>query len=286
MKSQQQNLSLFDLPAEITSPELNNQEKLKQYFTAPWFASLMVQHYFPDLDEADLILEPSAGRGALIKAIPDHVPAIGVEIDPEVAQLARESSGRQIITGDFTTVDIPFTPTGIIGNPPFDLSVFEMMLSRSYELLPKDKKAVFLLPAYFYQTAKSVIRFRHKWSMSLDMVPRDIYPGLSKPLVIGQFIKDGKRIMSNMLFYMEKVEFDDMSARSKEILKDQARRSVWKDLVVDAVKSLGGRAKLKQIYDFVSPKRPTENPFWREQIRKVAQKALTRVGHGEYALAC
>lgn len=280
----QESLSIFEEPMSCPSEPLDNTVRLKQYFTAPWFATLMVEHYFGNLCSKDLVLEPSCGHGAFLKAIPDHVQAVGVEIDDEVAQMARITSGRNVITGDFMDVDLPFRPTAIIGNPPFSLDIFESMLSRSYDLLPKDKKAVFLLPAYFFQTAKSVVRFKHKWSIEVDFVPRDIYAGLSKPLVVAQFVKDGMRLLKNLFFYSEKIDFENLSARSKGILKDQMQKSVWKSLVFDAMSHLGGKAKLKQIYDFVSNKRPTENPFWKEQIRKVAQKHLVRVGRGEYEM--
>ena len=279
-----QNLDMFNTCTEVVTSKRCKQKELNQYFTAPWFATLMVQKYLPELTSSDLVLEPSCGMGSLLKAIPSHVGAVGVELDREVALKAKSTSGRDVLVGDFTTIDIPFNPTAIIGNPPFKLDTFEQMLVRSYELLGHDQKAVYLLPAYFFQTAKSVVRFKHKWSIEVDFVPRDIYSGLSKPLVIAQFIKDGKRLLKNLFFYVEKIEYEDMSARSKEILKDQNHRSVWRALVEDAVKCLGGKAKLKQIYDFISQKRPTENPFWKEQVRKVAQMHLSRVGFGEYAL--
>lgn len=48
-----------------------------------------------------MVLEPSAGDGRFLMAVPDHVPAFGVEIDPALAPIAARNSGRQVIQGDF-----------------------------------------------------------------------------------------------------------------------------------------------------------------------------------------
>lgn len=46
------------------------------------------------------------------------VQAIGIEIDPSLAEQAAQNTGRRIICGDFRTVEIDFNPNIILGNPP------------------------------------------------------------------------------------------------------------------------------------------------------------------------
>ena len=70
----------------------------------------------PGLSSSDLVVEPSCGAGAFLKAIPDEVPVVGIEIDPELAELARQNpGGPHVITGDFATATLPSSVTAVIG---------------------------------------------------------------------------------------------------------------------------------------------------------------------------
>src|SRR3546814_16205788 len=91
--------------------------------TPLYAAERLVERHFPDLGAKDLVLEPSCGIGAFLRAIPATTSAIGVEIDPERAAIARKRSGRPVITGDFCSVHIYARPTAILGTPPDRKSV-------------------------------------------------------------------------------------------------------------------------------------------------------------------
>ncbi len=58
----------------------------------------------------------------------------------------------------------------------------------------------------------------------------------------------------------------------------------WRDVVGLALRSLGGRATLKEIYAAVENNRPTENPWWREKVRQIAGRHFTRIAPGEFSL--
>lgn len=60
--------------------------------------------------------------------------------------------------------------------------------------------------------------------------------------------------------------------------------ATWRAVVGQALALLDGEATLAQIYDFVAERRPTENPHWRQQVRKVCQQTARRTGRGRYAL--
>lgn len=62
---------------------------LCQWFTPERLAEAIVRRYFGDLSERDVVLEPSCGPGAFLRAIPASTRAIGVEIDPALAEEAR-----------------------------------------------------------------------------------------------------------------------------------------------------------------------------------------------------
>jgi len=259
---------------------------LSQWFTPAWAAAMLVDRYFPTLSSGDLVLEPAAGRGAFLQAVPDHVPAIGVEIDPELAQSARDITGRTVITGDFRTVSLPEGITAILGNPPFVLNLFDEFLSRSYRLLPEFSKAGFLIPAYFYQTAKNVLSWRENWSMHVEFIPRALFPGIKFPITFCTFRKDGRRDMVGFALYGELADVRNLSARAQEVLQNgRARKSVWRALVQDTLEQLGGRATLDQIYRHIEPRRPTATAFWREKVRQQLQSFFVHRGPGEWALS-
>ncbi len=107
---------LFDLPSPDEGTTNSRVANLGQYMTPRWVAEALVQRFFGDLTDRDVVLEPSCGRGAWLHAIPSETPAIGVEIDPELAAVARLDTGRRVIVGDFRDVDLDFEPSVITGN--------------------------------------------------------------------------------------------------------------------------------------------------------------------------
>ncbi len=111
-------------------------KELGQYPTQQWAAEAIVESFFPSLGAGHVVLEPGCGPGAFLSAVPAGVQAIGVEIDPLMAERARRNTGCRVIEGDFRTVEIDVEPTHIIGNPPFILSVIDGFLDRAHELLP------------------------------------------------------------------------------------------------------------------------------------------------------
>jgi 16S rRNA A1518/A1519 N6-dimethyltransferase RsmA/KsgA/DIM1 with predicted DNA glycosylase/AP lyase activity len=124
-----------------------NAKALGQHFTPAWVAEALVERHFSRLGADDLVIEPSCGTGAFLCALPDDVPAIGVEIDPWIAQVARDITGREVILGDFQTVQINARPTAIIGNPPFNLQVIDGFLTRAFTMLPENGQVGLILPA-------------------------------------------------------------------------------------------------------------------------------------------
>lgn len=108
-----------------------------QYMSPAWAAQELVDRHFADLTPADLVIEPSCGRGVFLQAIPEDVPALGVEIDPALAADAVRLTGRRVLVGDFCAVELP-RPTVIVGNPPFVATTIEAFLARASALLPDD----------------------------------------------------------------------------------------------------------------------------------------------------
>lgn len=262
----------------------NNNPELCQYFTPAWAAHELMDHYFGDLGIWDKVLEPSCGPGSFLAAVPDHVPAVGVEIDPVLVERARAHTGREVILGDFLTAEIPFTPTAVIGNPPFKQKLMQGFIDRAWELLPDEGRCGFLLPVFALQTPSVVERLAQRWHVRQDLVPRTVFPRLSTPLLFAMLTKGPKRGLVGFTLYHETFAVSRLQARYRALLA-RGEAGTWRAVVNLALDSLGGRATLAQIYAEVEGIRPSANKFWREKVRQVLQRHAVRSGPGEWQLA-
>lgn len=263
------------------------QRELSQYLTPLWVAEAIVDRHFPRLDVNDLVLEPSCGTGSFLHAVPSHVKVIGVEIDPRLAAIARRDTGRQVITGDFCAVELDLRPTAVIGNPPFKLALIDRFLSRSHALLPNGGRVGFILPAFALQTARRVAEYLSLWSISSEMIPRNIYAGLREPLVFATFTKDRRRILVGLALYEETADVQDLPAEYRKIVA-AATGSLWRAVCRHALGRLGGTADLAAIYRELEGNRPTRTAFWRQKIRQTLRRyadEFKAIDCGRYALA-
>lgn len=264
---------------------------LGQYFTPAWAAQALIEREFAWLRAGDLVVEPSCGDGAFLCALPSHVDAVGVEIDPAQAERARQLSGRRVITGDFLSVEVaaPGTVAALVGNPPFASAFFEDMLERAAELLKVGGVIGLVTPCYFVQTSSSVERYSRSFDISHSMLPRNLFPGLSLPLGWMRMRKTDRpgRLFGFMLY----AEAQQMRELKKEVqtalTETRSRRGVWATVVGEVLRALGGQAKLSEIYRAMASKLPTANPEWQAQVRKVlnTNKGFVRVAPGEYRAA-
>lgn len=259
---------------------------LCQFPTPLWVAEALVERHFPRLDCADLVLEPSCGPGAFLRAIPAHVPAIGVELDPVFAELARET-GREIIEGDFTTVKLDMRPTAIIGNPPFRGRTIDAFLDRCHTLLPRGGRAGFILPAYAFRTASRLVGHLDRWSISQEMLPRSAFNyRMREPLVFALFSKDTRRCMVGFALYEIETDRQALGRPYRELLARQ-RGSAWRAVCRLALERLGGEAPLASIYAELERNRPSRTQWWREKIRQTLRTYadFAAVREGTYKLS-
>ena len=257
--------------------------ELDQWMTPDWAAAELVDRYFSSLTLCDQVLEPSCGEGAFLRALPSHVPAMGVEVDPALAAIARANSGRHVVVGDFLTVEAPCAPVLILGNPPFRNSVVRAFLDRAWNLLPTGGRCAFILPAYAFQTASSVAELHQRWGIQQDMLPRNLFHRLRLPLCFAQFFKERHGRLIGFALYGEAHAVSQLQRRYRDLLAG-GERSAWSAVARAALEALGGCADLAAIYREVEGHRPTSNRFWQAKVRQVVQRIAVRVGPGRWAL--
>jgi site-specific DNA-methyltransferase (adenine-specific) len=244
---------------------------LHQWFTPVWAAEALFASHFAHLGEGDLVVEPTCGTGNFLKAVPSHVRAVGVELDPALAEVARRNSGRPVITGDFTEVDLPGNPTAVIGNPPFELDLVDAILDRCHDVLPYGGKAGLILPAYTFQTASRVVNYARKWSLEQEMIPRNLFRNMMKPLCFAVFTKDSSGRTRGFALYRELHDVNSMDRWVSEEIS--LGRSPWKTVVAKVVSDMGGVAHLSDIYRAVAPRRPTGNRWWQAKVRQTLNRS-------------
>lgn len=256
------------------------QRQLGQYFTPRWAAEAIIDEHFADLKAGDLVIEPTCGDGAFLHAIPQEVDAIGVEIDPHWARMAAANTGRRVIVGDFMTADLPERASAIVGNPPFASVFIESLLDRSHELLGEGGRCGLILPAYALQTSSTVMRMHKRWSIRQDLLPRNLFPGLSMPIVLAMFTKEAHRRLFGFFLYRETCDVQATSTGTRETLeRSQVRGSIWRQAVNKAFDELtksaagaGQRVHLSGLYSAMRKRPPTENQHLEAKVRQVLQR--------------
>ena len=112
------------LAAVVESGKYMDKKKELGFFETPeWLAKHMIDLAAVRPDDA--VLEPSAGRGALIKPLPLHQDVLAIEIDrgntDVLIELGNSHTGLQIAQGDFLKIAdrLSFKCDMVLMNPPF-----------------------------------------------------------------------------------------------------------------------------------------------------------------------
>lgn len=253
------------------------------YQTPSWACEALIDRYYSALSSSDMVLEPTCGEGHLLDAIPAHVPAVGVELSPERAAIARQRTGREIITADILTMTLSCTPTLILANPPFQAEFIDALISRAYAWLPEDGRCGLILPAFVFGTSSRVMREAERWSIAQDAIPRDLFPALRLPVMFVQLQKQRRRTLIGFSLFEDMYAIKGLSRRARFIL-DNGRSPSWRALVLDALRECGGSGTLEQLYRIIGGRRPTQNPHWRAKVRQVVHHYAQHVGPSTYAL--
>lgn len=107
------------------------KEKMQYYPTPSRIAKQMVE--LAELQAGDIVLEPSAGRGAILDEMPDYVQKVAIELDETNVRFLHEKN-YQVFWGDFLGME-GLKPTKVIMNPPFSKSQDVQHVCRAYEIM-------------------------------------------------------------------------------------------------------------------------------------------------------
>jgi 16S rRNA G1207 methylase RsmC len=91
-----------------------------KFFTPSHTAKLLVSLVNPQTD--DVVLEPSAGEGAIVRAIKQHnagVKVFAFDINKDFKPLLRNAGANVVVIKDFLLIPVYAKFTSCIANPPF-----------------------------------------------------------------------------------------------------------------------------------------------------------------------
>lgn len=182
-----------ELLKQVANGEQRNIKKEYQFFGTPAaLAARLVE--LAEIDSTHCILEPSAGQGAIIKAIHDILPVSNVhycELMPLNKTFLEKISPVTEIGEDFLLMDEDFTFDRIVANPPFNKNQDIDHIRRMYDALRDGGRIVTIASKHWqHSTQKKETAFKN-W---LDEVNADIIE-----IEAGEFKESGTNIKTVIL---------------------------------------------------------------------------------------
>lgn len=154
----------------------------EKFFTPEDVAWFMAEHLDPK--PGDVILEPSAGNGSLVRAVYEKCPGAHVfafEINGKYEPEIRNAGSKVVVIKDFLTVPCYAKFTGCIANPPFGNGIDLRAHFDHIRLhVRKGGKIVMIVPADFDPQCEHKVSHLNNWSSNSD--------GTTTPIKIIEFI--------------------------------------------------------------------------------------------------
>jgi hypothetical protein len=161
----------------LTGGEKVDDKKKFQFFPTPPELAERVRNLAGIDEDHHLILEPSAGHGALLEGLTTDVHC--VELNPDCRKVLEEK-GFSVIGEDFMTLDRPCQYDRIIANPPFTKNQDIDHIKKMYECLCVCGRLVSVASnSWRNGSQKKQVAFR-EWLNSTDSEVIDIEAGAFK----------------------------------------------------------------------------------------------------------
>lgn len=172
---------------EFMSDYVPTRTELGQFFTPLDVVDKMLS--YASIREGEKVLEPTCGVGNILHKLPED--ALGIELDTNTAELAKQLTGREVVNDNLFSVFMDYENTFdcVVGNPPFGNKMpgtqyldyeFEsgaraeaMAIEAIYHMLKEDGRAVLLLPSMIAQGGRNyskLYKFLESKEACLEMV--------------------------------------------------------------------------------------------------------------------
>ena len=154
-----------------------------QFFETPSDVADWLVMLAGGIHEHDKVLEPSAGRGALVRAIHRSCPDAVVdcyEMMPENKELLLRLGGINIIGDDFTKSTIGKKYTKIIANPPFSGNQDIRHVRMMYDMLEQGGTLASITSAHWEFAEEKTCRDFRKWLEDVGGAKYEIESGAFK----------------------------------------------------------------------------------------------------------
>ena len=154
-----------------------------QFFETPSDVADWLVMLAGGIHEHDKVLEPSAGRGALVRAIHRSSPDVVVdcyEMVPENKELLSGLGGINIIGDDFTKSTIGKKYTKIIANPPFSGNQDIRHVRMMYDMLEPGGTLASITSAHWEFAEEKTCRDFRKWLEDVGGAKYEIESGAFK----------------------------------------------------------------------------------------------------------
>lgn len=170
------------LLTQIAGGKKVNLQKEFQFFATPDTLARRMVHLASIGNEHD-ILEPSAGQGALVKAIQSELPGKIVycyELMPINLEFLKKMRDTRILGEDFLQNDNDDKYDRIIANPPFNKNQDIDHIKEMYDLLkPGGRIVTVASPSWTFGSQKKQVAFR-EWLKEINAEVEEIPAGVFK----------------------------------------------------------------------------------------------------------
>ena len=134
-----------------------------------------------DLKKTDVVLEPSAGRGAIVERILPLVKKVEMcELMPENREHLEKEKGYEVAWGDFLALNTSWKYDKIIANPPFTKNQDIDHVLKMYEHLnPKGRIVTIMSSSWVDGKQNKQLKFK-EWLKEVGASTKEIEAGKFK----------------------------------------------------------------------------------------------------------
>ena len=277
---------------------MSNVKKLGQYFTKDISLQRKISEFI--LNDPEIILEPSVGRGDLLGYFSKHCPKIKFdcyEIDKTIDFIIDVDC---IIFEDFLKADIKKKYKTIIGNPPYIRTkrgnLYIDFIDKCIDLLEDNGELVFVIPSDFFKLTsaiKTIKKMIDNGTITHIYHPHNenLFENASIDIIIFRYCKDKsleKQVMYNdkLLYIVESgglLSFSKTKDNDKTALNElfnvyvgmvTGREAVYKNEELGNISLLNGENKIDK-YIFIK-KFPSKDPKINEYLLEYKEVLINR----------